>query len=200
MTLRDHFLRFAGARCADAATVDRWRAEVARRYSEPHRHYHTLAHIEHLLSLLPHASETVLAAVWFHDAIYDGPLNEERSAAFGREALTDLRFAPDEIEQVERMIAATKSHDASGLTTEQAAFLDADLAILGSDRDRYRAYVSEVRQEYAHVPEAMFRAGRAAILRAFLARERIYFTEEFRRRFERQARENMEWELARLSS
>ncbi|HUR83311.1 MAG TPA: hypothetical protein VM733_21310 [Thermoanaerobaculia bacterium] len=36
----------------------------------PDARNHTLAHIEHLLELLPHADETLPAAVWFPGAIY----------------------------------------------------------------------------------------------------------------------------------
>ena len=82
MNLRERFLEFA--RSAPAEVAERWWRVVETRYSEEHRHYHTLAHIEHLLELLPHADETVLAAVWFHDAIYDSAQNEERSAALSK--------------------------------------------------------------------------------------------------------------------
>jgi Uncharacterized protein conserved in bacteria len=197
MNLRERFLDFArAAGAAPSEVAERWWRVVELRYSEPHRHYHTLAHIEHLLELLPHADETVLAAVWFHDAIYDGPQNEERSAALARSALTELNFSAESIALVERMILATKTHDADALPEAALAFLDADLAILGSDDDRYREYVAQVRQEYAQYPDDAFRAGRNAILRAFLERPRIYFTEEFRTRFEAKARENLAREIA----
>src|SRR4051812_36368693 len=65
---------------------------LAQRYSEPHRHYHTLDHLLAMLDTLaalplPAASQpAVQLAVWFHDAIYDPKAsdNEERSAAFAR--------------------------------------------------------------------------------------------------------------------
>jgi predicted metal-dependent HD superfamily phosphohydrolase len=195
MNLRERFLAFAGSRGAPAAVAERWWRELESRYSEPHRHYHTLTHVEHLLELLPHAGETVLAAIWFHDVIYGGDANEERSAALARTALTELGFGEGAIAAVEKMILATKSHSDRGLDQDGREFLDADLAILGSDPDRYRAYVAQVRKEYAHVPDAMFRSGRNAILRTFLARPRIYFTDGFFERFERKARENMEREI-----
>lgn len=199
MNLRERFLAFAGSRGAPAAVAERWWGELESRYGERHRHYHTLTHIEHLLEMLPHADETVVAAVWFHDAIYraiyDGDANEERSAALARTALTELGFDADAVAAVEKMILATKSHSDDGLDEHGREFLDADLSILGSDPDRYRAYVSAVRKEYAHVPDALFRSGRNAILRAFLERPQIYFTDRFFEKFERAARENMEREI-----
>ncbi len=174
--------------------AERWLRELEARYAEPHRHYHTLAHIEHMLELLPHADETTVAAVWFHDAIYDGPRNEERSAELAARALRELGFA--QIPLVEQMILATKSHEQHDLPAPALAFLDADLAILGSEREPYDEYVRQVRAEYAHVPDDAFRIGRNAILRAFLARPRIYFTDEFFERFEKRARANLEREIS----
>ncbi len=176
--------------------VEPWLRDLEARYSEPHRHYHTLRHVEHLLELLPHADETVVAAVWFHDAVYDGDANEERSAALARQALRVLGFREEQIERVERMILATKRHEPDDLPEAGREFLDADLAILGSDRERYDEYVRQVRQEYAHVPDPAFRAGRNAILRAFLARPRLYFTDGFYERFEAKARENLQREVS----
>ena len=57
-------------------------------YSEKHRHYHTIKHIDHCLreldgaKSLAHDPAEVELALWFHDAIYDphSSKNEERSA------------------------------------------------------------------------------------------------------------------------
>lgn len=194
MNARDRFLALGPANVAE-----KWLRDLEARYSEPHRHYHTLAHVEHMLELLPHADETVVAAVWFHDAVYDGDANEERSAVLAREALQELGFAEEKIALVERMILATKKHEPADLPEPGLAFLDADLAILGSERARYDEYVRQVRKEYAHVPDDAFRTGRDAILRRFLERSRLYFTEGFSSRFEAKARENMIMERRRLA-
>lgn len=195
MDLHSRFLSFARSHGAEGAVAEAWWQTVAAHYSEPTRHYHTLTHIDEMLELLPDADETTLAAVWFHDVIYGGEANEERSAALARHALGELRFPDESIETVERMILATKRHDPASLTPELHAFLDADLAILGSDRDRYRKYAEDIRREYDFVPEPMFRTGRGHVLREFLARPSIYATEAFRARFEEQARENIREEL-----
>jgi predicted metal-dependent HD superfamily phosphohydrolase len=55
-----------------------------------------------------------------------------------------------------------------------------------------------VRQEYAHVPDDLFRAGRAAVLAALLAAPALFRTAAGRRRWEHAARANVEAELAQL--
>jgi predicted metal-dependent HD superfamily phosphohydrolase len=199
MSLRDRFLSFARTHGASADVADRWWRDLERRYAEPHRHYHTLAHIEHMLDVLPHASETVLGAVWFHDAIYGGSESEERSAELARQALAALQFPAEEIESVAHLILATKTHAMADLPPDGQRFLDADLSILGSERERYRKYVEDVREEYAPIPEPIFRSVRNQILRRFLERPRIYGTDEFFERFEAKARANIEWELTSAS-
>ena len=47
---------------------------IVAHYSEPHRHYHTLAHIvvcQELLSATDHASLELRLAIVYHDIIYD---------------------------------------------------------------------------------------------------------------------------------
>ncbi|MGZ5446167.1 MAG: HD domain-containing protein [Thermoanaerobaculia bacterium] len=106
MTAAERFLALGPREIAE-----RWLRDLETRYSEPHRHYHTRTHIEHMLELLPHADETVVAAVWFHDAIYDGYQNEERSAALAARAMGELGFTEEKTALVERMIVATKRHE-----------------------------------------------------------------------------------------
>jgi predicted metal-dependent HD superfamily phosphohydrolase len=79
-----------------------------------------------------------------------------------------------------------------------ARFLDMDLSILGATAADFDAYEAGVRHEYREIPEALFRAGRAAILEGFLARERLYFSDWGRARFEAAARDNLKRSIARL--
>jgi predicted metal-dependent HD superfamily phosphohydrolase len=76
--------------------------------------------------------------------------------------------------------------------------LDADLAILGATEERYRQYAADIRREYAWVPDAEYRAGRASVLEVFLARPRIYWHELTFEEGEARARANLRAELAGL--
>jgi predicted metal-dependent HD superfamily phosphohydrolase len=200
-SLAEAFLALATRHGADEATAHAWWREAETHYSEPHRRYHTIEHIRELLALLPEASEEVLAAVWFHDLIYDRRgANEERSADVAHEALTDLHFPRASVERVTKMILATRNHEPGDLPEEAKLFLDADLAILGSPRERYREYAEAIRFEYSWVPDEAFRAARDGVLRSFIAKPFIYRTDVMRQRFEVQARENIAWELRGFSS
>ena len=56
-----------------------------------------------------------------------------------------------------------------------------------------------MRREYAHVSDADFRAGRAAVLSDLLAKPRLFHTTYAHERWEPGARSNVEAELARLT-
>ena len=171
--------------------------DLLRRYAEPHRRYHTIDHIRDVVSLLE-PDPLVEFAAWFHDAIYDTRRsdNEERSAELAASAMRELEFADEEIDLVARAIRATAKHEAGDLPPKMLAFLDADLAILGSDPARYDRYAQQIREEYAWVPEDVYRRERARILGAFLDRPRIYFVDTSR---EAAARENLGREIGVLS-
>ena len=101
------------------------------------------------------------------------------------------------------MIEATATHEVpdfedAAARRDAALFLDMDLAILGAPAAAFDAYEAAVRREYGWVSEADWRAGRAAVLRGFLARPRIFHSDVFAGRFEAQARANMESSLAKL--
>lgn len=186
------------------------KSELSALYQAADRHYHGLAHIEAMLALaaeyrrLLHDPEAVEAAIWFHDAIYDSRAkdNEARSAALAKRKLAG-RTQPARLARIMAMINATATHRLPALEDEEAAgdaafLLDMDLAILGAGPGAFDAYEQAVRREYGWVEESMWRAGRASVLKTFLARPRIFHTAEFRRRFEPRARRNIERSLAML--
>jgi predicted metal-dependent HD superfamily phosphohydrolase len=99
---------------------------------------------------------------------------------------------------VRRLILLTKTHRADPDDHDGCLLLDADLLILGMPEGSYRAYARAIRQEYAWVDDAAYRAGRARVLRSFLERERIYATPELHDACEEQARANLNAELREL--
>lgn len=199
--------------------VDRWvalagpatrriGADLTARYAEPHRRHHTLAHLTGVLDLVDelaaHAADpdAVRLAAWFHDAVYDPERadNEARSARLAARVLADTDLAPGRVAEVVRLVELTETHDPDGSDADGQVLCDADLAILGADPERYAAYTAAVREEYAFVPEEIFRAGRAEILRSLLDLPRIFHTPEANARFEETARHNLTTELMLLNA
>jgi predicted metal-dependent HD superfamily phosphohydrolase len=134
-------------------------------------------------------------AAWFHDAVYDGHEGaEERSASWALDALAGRPVA----EEVARLVRLTERHTPADDDANGCALSDADLAILAAARERYAEYTADVRREYAHVPDDLFRAGRAAVLRELLAKATLFHTAHAREHWEARARANVEAELAQL--
>ncbi|KAK4655467.1 hypothetical protein QC762_302700 [Podospora pseudocomata] len=193
---------------------DHIRDKLKELYSHTSRHYHTLNHIEALLTLLSthrekfHDPEAIEAAIWFHDAIYNvhaqGNCNEVQSAQLAGSMLSGLVDAT-RLKGIQVMIEATATHtvpdelQSSEVVADAALFLDIDLSVLGAEEEAFDEYEGAVRKEYGHVDEQGWREGRAAVLRGFLDREWIYHSDIFRGLLEEKARANLRRSLERFS-
>jgi len=183
------------------------RERLVSAYDDPARGYHDLRHLaevlEHLDDLVPDdhpARDAVVLAAWFHDAVYDAVGdNEERSARLADAVLTQAGVPIPLVEEVTRLVRLTAGHDPAADDLPGQLLCDADLAILAAGRERYDAYVAGVRQEYAEVPDADFRAGRKAVLEDLLAHDTLFHSEAARERWEERARANVSAEVAALS-
>ena len=169
------------------------------------RKYHTAHHINECLSELARARHPEAAnplveyALWFHDAFYNtfSSKNELRSADWAEYVLEKSGAAPASIELVRSLILATR-HDEKPTDPAHQLMVDVDLAILGAEPDRFREFELQIRAEYWWVPTALYRKQRSAILQSFVMRQSVYFTHEFRERYERLARNNISWALEQL--
>lgn len=185
------------------------RDELIARYSEPHRRYHAMPHIEDCLTqvrastdLTADQRDLLETAIWFHDAIYDPTRNdnEAASALLARQHLSADGADPAVIAEVERLILLTAGHSVSDGDVLGARLVSIDLSILGAAPARYDAYARAIREEYAHVPEPLYRAGRAAIMGRFLESPALYADAVWAERYETQARENIAREIADLTA
>ena len=177
------------------------------RYSEPHRKYHTLQHLDAcrrnfalVRDQATHAPEVELA-LWFHDAIYEIPSrgNERQSADWAHAVLVAAGAAPDVAQRVHALVMVT-CHGRLPQTGDAALLLDVDLAILGAPAVLFDVYEAQIRAEYCLVPETVRRSRRRRILQGFLDRERIFHTKYFSNRLEAQARTNLRRSIATLGS
>jgi predicted metal-dependent HD superfamily phosphohydrolase len=185
-------------------------SELVKAYSASDRHYHDLRHIGAMLDRLRENvallsdPETVEAAIWFHDAVYDTHRddNEQRSADLARDRLSAIA-TKQQLDRIVAMIRASANHvvpsDLDGCAASDCAlFLDMDLAILASAPHEFAAYEQAVRREYDWVPEAMWIAGRRRVLDTFMMRDTIYSSPQFRLSHEAAARRNLAKALSAL--
>ncbi|HSD12658.1 MAG TPA: N-methyl-D-aspartate receptor NMDAR2C subunit [Patescibacteria group bacterium] len=175
------------------------------RYAEPHRRYHTLAHVQHCLrefdairDLADHA-DSVEMAVWFHDAIYDTRAkdSEARSAELARNVLDVGGFREEFGDRVAELVMAT-SHASPPTFNDAALLVEADLAILGQPEAVFDEYERGIRREYAWVDDASFAAARAAALESFLRRPVIFAVHSLHDAYEAAARANLARSIDRL--
>jgi len=134
--------------------------------------------------------------------------NVEKSVEVFKEYALDVDLPAEEVEAVSQFIKATGEHrllnsadfvkPENHLNDDLMYFLDFDLEVLSWPEQEYITYARQIRQEFDHVSEADFRAGRSAVLQRLLATDgNVYFTDDFKSR-EVQARENIGKELFAL--
>ena len=157
-----------------------WAAVVAA-WGEPHRRYHDLHHLAAVLGLVGELGgaaadpAAVALAAWYHDVVYDPRRgdNEQASADRARAGLTGL--VPEErLAEVVRLVLLTAGHGPGPGDANGAVLCDADLAVLAGPPESYAAYASAVREEYGHLPDDVFTAGRIAVLESLLALPALY--------------------------
>lgn len=191
-----------GARSNGLAVFER----LAAVYAEPTRAYHNAKHIGDCLthldtsrSLAGHPDE-VEAAIWFHDAVYvpGRTDNEEQSAELARTSLLEAQVPWEVTERIASLVLATR-HATTPHQPDEALLCDIDLSILGAPPEWFDLFERQIRQEYANVPEQIYRTRRSEILRGFLNRPSIFQTAWFRERYEARARENLDRVLRTLS-
>ncbi|TFV63365.1 metal-dependent phosphohydrolase [Geodermatophilus sp. DF01-2] len=181
-----------------------WAAVVAA-WGEPHRRYHDLAHLAAVLGLVGELAgaatdpDAVRLAAWYHDVVYDPRRvdNERVSAERARAGLRGL-VPPDRVEEVSRLVLLTAGHDPGPDDANGAVLCDADLAVLAGPPEAYAGYASAVREEYGHLSDAEFTAGRTAVLDHLLALPALYRLPAVAARWTPRARANLAAELSLL--
>jgi predicted metal-dependent HD superfamily phosphohydrolase len=167
-------------------------------YSEKHRFYHTVKHIEAMLrhydtvkDLTERPAELELA-IWFHDAIYKAfsKNNELHSADWAKEFSLSNSYDPDSAERVHSLIMATM-HNVEVQDNDQKLIVDIDLTILGSSPEVYDEFERNVRKEYKMVPSFIYRKKRKELLKSFLNNVSIYSLDYFKDKYENVARHNI---------
>ena len=180
-----------------AAVVDAW--------GQPHRRYHDLAHLAAVLGLVGELADAaddpaaVRLAAWYHDVVYD-PRRGDNEAVSAERARAGLRgLVPQErVDEVVRLVLLTAGHDAEPDDANGAVLCDADLAVLAGPPQAYATYASAVREEYGHLSDAEFTAGRIAVLEHLLRLPALYRLPAVAGEWSPRARANLAAELSLL--
>ena len=176
-------------------------------YSEYHRFYHTLEHVEHGLNLLKEVKDLcddyylVLYSWWYHDIIYlPNTLNNELVSA--DKAVFDafqLGVTDDDATlKIYNMVLATKHLNNKAVSHDDKIIHDLDLAILGSNDAEYHSYRAQIKDEYNMYRIDKYLKGRLMILNDFLKLKNIYYIEYFQNHFEEKARKNISGEIENI--
>jgi len=181
--------------------------EITENYSQKNRAYHNLTHLQNMFQELEQYKseiedlDVLKFAIWYHDLIYNALKkdNEERSADFAKNILSQTTFAADRIERCYQQILSTKTHQPKDSTTvDDQLMIDFDLEILSRDWETYKIYCQQIRKEYWMYPGPLFRKGRKKAMQHFLERPTIYQSSFYQQAKEAQARANIEREIAEL--
>ena len=186
--------------------------DIAKRYSEPTRAYHTLEHLQQLFTQFEQIKDRlqqpsiIALALFYHDVIYDPTRsdNELKSAEYASEALGKY-LTVLQIKRIYNLITMTADHQLNDVNSDDkeardaAYLLDMDLSILGAAWPDYEQYAKAVRQEYSHVTAADYGVGRTKVLQGLLAHPKMYLTDYYQR-LESQARQNIEREITLLAT
>jgi predicted metal-dependent HD superfamily phosphohydrolase len=179
---------------------------IADAYGTPGREYHGLLHPVHLFRVLRMAREgrdwflsyprgvALEMAVLYHDLVYDPKRkdNEERSAEVARHHALRFHFSEGIVEDVVRLILATKH---AGLPQDrlEQMMVDLDLSPLAVPWESFKRNSEGIRREYKHVSDAEFVLGCRAFLESMLPPKRphIFSTIYFREHYEVNAQANL---------
>jgi len=199
--LETRFQELCQTFCEDKALIMNYYEEIRRYHSHKERYYHNLSHLCSLYELLEPIDLSPLSqfSIFYHDIIYTPQQqnNEQKSAALAQKRLQVLGVPKEIIQDVYKLIIATKSHDT--LELRYHPFLDADIGILGAKLEHYQNYAKAIRQEYSLYDDKSYQAGRQKVLQHFLDKPHLYLTEYFQQTYEEQARSNLAWELTTLT-
>ena len=209
-SLESIFALLVKALGGDEAAVKKWTDEFITRYTEPQRHYHTLDHIHIMFQCLDQLRSsvkdetTMKLGIFFHDWIYDPKSkdNEIGSIKCFKDFANELRLSESLSSRVsgyiERTITHTLPTDAQEVDSDLSLFLDFDLEVLSRSDADYTRYAEQIQAEYSHLKLVDYYAGRLKVLRSFLSRDRLYFSDVFYERGEQKARRNLEQEINTL--
>jgi predicted metal-dependent HD superfamily phosphohydrolase len=158
--------------------------KVVKKYTEPHRVYHDITHINQMFAVAETLGIELTApqelAIIFHDVVYNigDDRNEEKSVEFMEYILPNNFISQDDLSIAKRIILDTVNHDAS--IPESKIVLDLDLMRLAFPFEEFLLYREKIKLEYGTVfSEVDFYQGEIRFFEELLRKERVFFTNHF---------------------
>jgi len=205
MLLQNRFITLLKNYTSEVVLIDNLWNEILKKYSEKHRAYHNLNHLEEIFVYFDiykdkiNKPDIIGLSIFYHDIIYNiwKKDNEEKSADFAIEKLSGI-LKKEDLQEIHQQIIATKTHEGNDKDTKY--LLDFDLVILGQSERVYKTYTENIRQEYKLIPSFMYKKGRIKVLEHFINKSSIYKTDAFIDLYGKQAKTNLTNELNSLKN
>jgi pantetheine-phosphate adenylyltransferase len=143
--------------------------EIIERYSETHRFYHTLEHIQKVLASLTKKglenNDELFLATIFHDIIYNpqSNTNEEDSAELFLKEAASSQLTGEQKEHIKQLILDTKYHKATVAHSQE--LIDADLEILNGLFGELITYENQIFKEFQFVDYLTYKTKRLEVLK-----------------------------------
>lgn len=171
--------------------------KLAKHYSESHRLYHTLNHLDFCLNEFDTAKfmisepDTLEMAIWYHDIINTPRAadNEYQSQLLFQSEAKDS-FGPQCIEKVCKLIMVT-THRQQPNTPDEEYICDIDLSSMGESWDKFITDSNALRAECILSTEE-YSLGKLKFFNSLLERPRIFYSDFFHDRYETNARHNIQ--------
>ncbi|WP_229251050.1 hypothetical protein [Emticicia sp. BO119] len=203
--LKETFINLLKEYINSSDMVNSYWHEIEKAYTNKDRHYHTMNHLENMLSELTEVRSqindwnTILFSLFYHDIIYNvlKSTNEEQSAELAQKRLQAIALPAKMIDSCYQQIIATQKHIFSQ-DSDTNFFTDADLSILGKDWFLYEQYSQRIRKEYSIYSDMVYKPARKKVLNQFLEMKRIFKTDYFFDKYESKARQNLLKEITLL--
>lgn len=181
---------------SSSASPDQAWQELSKRYTEPHRLYHTLEHLDYCLQKFDDAkslmddADAIEMAIWYHDIINTPQAidNEQQSQYFFERVAQD-NFSQHFVEKVGDLIMIT-THRGKPKTGDEQYICDVDLSSMGAPWEKFIDDSNALREESESSVEE-YTLGKLKFFNALLERPRIFYSDYFYEHYENNARQNI---------
>ncbi|PSN33311.1 hypothetical protein C0J52_21231 [Blattella germanica] len=162
------------------AAVDEWWTKILEKYGEDERNYHNIHHLEEKIEHFKTVKgvlgnpDAVALAIIFHYYEYDPKAMDcvEKNCEHFNKFADDSGIPKESVlrSKVVELLQAAATHSTDAHKNEGQYgsedlhfFLDIDMAVLGSDPELYSEYIAKIQQEYAFLPETMYKSLRLKV-------------------------------------